>query len=148
MELISFEDYSRHVRKDALDPRNKHGHKQELLLDTLSESKVLEKVIASESFFYPKYLWRKDENVELYFFTKEKVIICYEGEDKKTRVSSLSLKDVLKTDVILHDAMRQDCELSLHFTNGEVLTFSSSDSNNAWKHKFYDAIIGLNEKFL
>lgn len=141
MGFITIEELKKCAFSESFS--NPYFKKLEYGLDSLFESGVIKNVVDNEHFFYPKYLWNNDNDIELYFFTKEKLIKCTYEEDGIISVRSRFIKDVSQLELNKLNTNRKDIELKISFSDGEVFTFTSNDSNKSWKNKFYNAVLDI-----
>nr|WP_272893801.1 DUF3908 family protein [Heyndrickxia oleronia] len=96
-----------------------------------------------EHFFYPKYLWLKDKDIELFFITEDKLIKCTLAEVRMINIKTKFLKDVSQLDLRKLNIDLHEIELKVTFTDGEIFTFSNNDSSMSWKYNYYLEVLEL-----
>lgn len=118
----------------------------EALIDGLQRSGILEVIQSKEHIFYPKKLFREEENIQLYFFLKDKIVICRHDENDQNNLSveEVYLKGVDKIRIRHLNVDQQRVEFEVAFSNGEKIVLSSSeDTNQHWQYKFYQTILSI-----
>ncbi|MCM3240788.1 DUF3908 family protein [Heyndrickxia oleronia] len=100
-------------------------------------------MLDKEHFFYPKYLWLKDKDIELFFITEDKLIKCTLAEVRMINIKTKFLKDVSQLDLRKLNIDLHEIELKVTFTDGEIFTFSNNDSSMSWKYNYYLEVLEL-----
>lgn len=146
MGIISIEKLRSHASSESFSKT--YFAKLKSGIDTLIESGIINGVVENDHIFYPKYLWQDDKDIELYFIAKDKLIIVTYKDKGVINVRTKILGDILNLEICNLDLKQKDVELYVIFTDGEVIKFSSNDSNDSWKNKFYNAIIEIHRQLL
>ncbi|MEC2222865.1 MULTISPECIES: DUF3908 family protein [Heyndrickxia] len=143
MDFITFEKFRKFVYQKSYS--SPHYGKIEGIIEDLQESGLLKKVIENDHFFYPKYLWQEDKNLELFFFTSDNLIKCSYDEETTFCIEIRKLIDIDLIETKVTDFRRRDAELKIRFRDGVEYLFTSNDSNDQWKYKYFNTIKEIQE---
>lgn len=138
-ELISIVD-----RKRFWEP---YFNKLATFFERLTDSDILGDLKETYNFFYPKYLWQEEKQLEIYFITKAQIIECKYNREGNISIITRYAKDIESIKIDNFNALHHDIELEIHFTNGKTIAFNSNDSNEHWKRRYFKEISQIH-KFL
>ncbi|MEF7557350.1 DUF3908 family protein [Bacillus thuringiensis] len=130
----------------ASKEKSVHYKKVELLIETLDRSGILVN-LEPEYIFYPKKLFREDEDIELLFFSSDTIIVAKIDNFKDVTVQKFLTKDVCKLELQNLNLEDESVELVININDKEVIKLSNKkDTNAAWEIRFFKRIINIFSK--
>jgi len=141
MEGITLEQLKGYASQESI--KNPYYSRLEAAIEDLIESGVIEIFDENAYFFYPKYLWQEDKNIELYLISKNIITLCAYDNEGNLHIDTWYNSNVNKLQLKNLNLNKREIQLEIKFLNDEQLLFSSSDSNDSWKYKFYKGILDI-----
>lgn len=117
-------------------------------LRDLTQFDILGEIKETNIFFYPRYLWQKEKQPDIFFITQTKIVECKSDTEDNISITTRSTKDIELVKITKYNFEHSEIELCLYFTNGDSITFKSTDANDSWKHEFFERISQIHKLFL
>ncbi|WP_027955525.1 DUF3908 family protein [Halobacillus kuroshimensis] len=140
MDFISLEQLRKYALQESYS--NNSWRNLEYFIEELLESGILDDINHKGYMFYPKYLWQENNEVELIFISKESILSCIYNDGYIT-VKKRMLRELVRVEISQMNLNNSQVELSLIFKDGEKEVFNSNNSNQAWKRKYFTAILEI-----
>ncbi|WP_078596338.1 DUF3908 family protein [Evansella clarkii] len=138
MDWINIEKLRKYSAQESY--KNQFYIRVERLIEYLQESTLINNILEEEHLFYPKYLWQEDNDLELYFFTKEHIVLCSLDSNQKLFIIKRFTRDISKIEITNYDANHRDIQLIITFVNKDEIILQSNDTNEHWKFKYFKKI--------
>lgn len=117
----------------------------EILLD-IPGIKKIEEQEAYLHHFYPKNLWIEEKNLELIYFTSDKIIEIEMNQDtEEVKINCHYTKDMLNTELTIINYREKVYQLVINFNNSHKLTLSTNDAEDNWKRRFSEEILAIHK---
>ena len=86
-------------------------------------------------------MWQKMN--AFYLISKNIITLCAYDNEGNLHIDTWYNSNVNKLQLKNLNLNKREIQLEIKFLNDEQLLFSSSDSNDSWKYKFYKGILDI-----